>query len=175
MKHISPPRLNKRSARQHGSVIVEFALVLTLLITLMAGIFEFGRAFWYYDTLSKATRDGARLMAMVATTDIASGVGLTQTRVVNAVSAAGVPNFLATNVTVTCLNAAYAVITCANVSVTPPVTPPAATPWGVRVQIVGYTMTMGQFIPFLIGANSNYTTTLSPHTTMRYMPLGTLP
>ncbi len=152
-------------------MVVEFALVLTLLITLMAGIFEFGRAFWYYDTLTKATRDGARLMAMAATTDIASGVGLTQTRVVNAVSAAGVPNFLANNVTVTCLNAAYAVITCPNVSVTPP----AAAPWGVRVQIVSYTMTIGQFIPFLIGANSNYTTTLSPHTTMRYMPLGTAP
>ena len=171
MKHLSFTHFSKQTNRQQGAAIVEFALVLTLLITLMAGIFEIGRAFWYYDALIKATRDGARLMSMAANSKIEAGVGLAQTRVVNAVSAAGVPGFIADNVAVSCLNAAYAVITCANVSVTPPVTPP----WGVRVQIVGYTMTIGQFIPFLIGANSNYTTTLSPHTTMRYMPLGTAP
>ena len=169
MKHLSPTLFKKRSARQQGAVVVEFALVLTLLITLMAGIFEFGRAFWYYDTLTKATRDGARLMAMVANTDIEASVVLAQTRVVNAVSAAGVPDFDADNVAVTCLTATYGEIACSNV------TPLVAPPWGVRVQIVGYGMTIGQFIPFLIGANSNYTATLAPHTTMRYMPLGTLP
>ncbi len=164
MKHLSFTHYSKQTNRQQGAAIVEFALVLTLLITLMAGIFEIGRAFWYYDALTKATRDGARLMSMAANSEIKAGVGLAQTRVVNAVSAAGVPNFLATNVTVTCLNAAYGVIDCANVTVTPPVAPP----WGVRVQIVGYTMTIGQFIPFLIGASSN-SATLSPQTTMRYM------
>ena len=165
MKHFSPTLFKKRSPHQQGAVVVEFALVLTLLITLMAGIFEFGRAFWYYDTLTKATRDGARLMAMAANTDIVAGVGLTQTRVFNAVSAAGVPDFLAANVQVTCLNTAYGTTPCTN----------GTPPWGVRVQIVGYGMTIGQYIPFLIGANSNYTATLSPFTTMRYMPLGTLP
>lgn len=165
MKHLSPTLFKKRTARQQGTVVVEFALVLTLLITLMAGIFEFGRAFWYYDTLSKATRDGARLIAMAANTEIEAGVGIAQTRVVNAVSAAGVPDFDATNVTVTCLNATYGAVACTN----------GVPPWGVRVQIVGYGMTIGQFIPFLIGANSNYAATLSPFTTMRYMPLGTLP
>ena len=165
MKHVSPTLFKKHSVHQQGAVVVEFALVLTLLITLMAGIFEFGRAFWYYDTLSKATRDGARLMAMAANTDIEAGVGLTQTRVLNAVNAAGVPDFLAANVTVTCLTTVYGTTPCTN----------GAPPWAVRVQIVGYAMTIGQFIPFLIGANSNYTATLSPFTTMRYMPLGTLP
>lgn len=165
MKHVSPTLFKKRSARQQGAVVVEFALVLTLLITLMAGIFEFGRAFWYYDTLTKATRDGARLMAMAANTDIVAGVGLTQTRVFNAVNAAGVPDFEEANVTVTCLTAAYSATPCTN----------GTTPWAVRVQIVNYTMTIGQFIPFLIGANSNYAATPAPFTTMRYMPLGTLP
>lgn len=165
MKHVSPTLFKKCSAHQRGAVVVEFALVLTFLITLMAGIFEFGRAFWYYDTLTKATRDGARLIAMAANTKIEAGVGLTQARVVNAVSAAGVPDFEADNVTVTCLNAAFGTIDCTN----------GVLPWGVRVQIVGYGMTIGQYIPFLIGANSNYTATLAPHTTMRYMPLGTLP
>jgi Flp pilus assembly protein TadG len=166
MKHASPTHFKKRSARQQGAAVVEFALVLTLLITLMAGIFEFGRAFWYYDTLTKATRDGARLMAMASNTDMAANIGLTQARVFNAVNAAGVPDFDAEdNVSVTCLTATYGEVACTN----------GVSPWGVRVQIVGYGMTIGQFIPFLIGANSNYTTTLSPHTTMRYMPLGTLP
>ena len=165
MNHLSPTLFKKCLARQQGAAVVEFALVLTLLITLMAGIFEFGRAFWYYDTLTKATRDGARLIAMAANTDIEAGVGIAQTRVVNAVSAAGVPDFEADNVTVTCLNAAFGTIDCTN----------GVPPWGVRVQIVGYDMTIGQFIPFLIGANSNYAATLSPFTTMRYMPLGTLP
>lgn len=166
MKHLSPTPSKKPSAHQQGAVVVEFALILTLLITLMAGIFEFGRAFWYYDTLTKATRDGARLMSMTDNTAITAGVGLAQTRVRNAVNAAGVPGFELANVQVTCLDAAFTTsVGCTN----------GTAIGGVRVQIVGYAMTIGQFIPFLIGANSNYTATLAPHTTMRYMPLGTLP
>lgn len=171
MKHLSQTHHCRQSKRQRGAAIVEFALVLSLLITLMAGIFEFGRAFWYYDALTKATRDGARLMSVVPNTAIDTGVTAATAQVVNVVTNAGVPDFDADNVSVTCLNAAYGEIACANVSVTPPV----AAPWGVRVQIVGYGMTIGQFIPFLIGANSNYTATLAPHTTMRYMPFGTVP
>ena len=155
----------RRSVRQQGAAIVEFALILPLLITLMAGIFEFGRAFWYYDALTKATRDGARFMAVAPNTTIETGVTDAINQVVSVVTDAGVPSFTSANVTVTCLTAAYGITACTN----------GAPPWGVRVQIVGYGMTIGQFIPFLIGANSNYAATLSPFTTMRYMPLGTLP
>jgi Flp pilus assembly protein TadG len=155
----------RRSARQQGAAIVEFALVLPLLITLMAGIFEFGRAFWYYDALTKATRDGARLMSVVPRATIETGVTDTKAQVVNVVTNAGVPGLTNANVTVTCLTAAYATTACTN----------GTAPWGVRVQIVGYGMTIGQFIPFLIGAgaDNSYTATLAPHTTMRYMPFGT--
>ena len=153
----------RRSARQQGAAIVEFALVLPLLITLMAGIFEFGRAFWYVDALTKATRDGARLMSVVPKATIETGATDAVAQVVSAVTIAGVPGFTNANVTVTCLTAAFATTACTN----------GTAPWGVRVQIVGYGMTIGQFIPFLIGANTNYTTTLSPHTTMRYVPFGT--
>ena len=48
----------------HGVAAVEFALLLFLLLILVAGIVEFGRAFWYYDALAKATRDGARFLSM---------------------------------------------------------------------------------------------------------------
>lgn len=131
----------------------------------MAGIFEFGRAFWYYDALTKATRDGARFMTVVPNTTIETGVTDAIDQVVSVVTDAGVPSFTSANVTVTCLTAAYGTTACTN----------GTLPWGVRVQIVSYGMTIGQFIPFLIGANSNYTTTLSPFTTMRYMPFGTAP
>lgn len=152
----------KRALQQQGAAIVEFALVLTLLITLMAGIFEFGRAFWYYDALTKSTRDGARLMSVAKNTAVENGVTNTIAQVVSAVTDAGVPNFTGANVQVTCHNAAFtATIACTSGTVI----------GGVRVQIIGYNMTIGQFIPFLLGGSNNYTAGLSPHTSMRYMPL----
>lgn len=164
MCHQLSTPLKKRSACQQGAVVVEFALVLTLLISMVAGIFEFGRAFWYYDALTKATRDGARLMSVSPKATIASAaVGDAKTQVTNAVTDAGVPGFANANVAVTCLTAAFVDSACAD----------GTAPGGVRVQIVGYTMTIGQFIPFLIGASSSYSATLSPHTSMVYMPVGT--
>ena len=149
---------------QRGVAAVEFALVLTLLITLMAGIFEIGRAFWYYDALTKATRDGARLMAVTPksnlTTALTGGIAKAKIQVADAVTAAGVPSFTTANVAVTCLDAAFNDSTCVN----------GTAPGGVRVQITGFDLTIGQFIPFLIGSSSNYSASLSPHTTMRYMP-----
>lgn len=139
---------------------MEFALILALLISILAGIFEFGRAFWYYDALTKATRDGARLMSVTNKDTIADpGVGNAQTLVANVVTDAGVPNFTTANVSVTCLDATFNDASCAN----------GTAPGGIRVQIVGYSMTIGQFIPFLLGGSSSYTANVSPHTTMRYM------
>lgn len=153
----------RRPTSQHGGAAVEFALILALLISILAGIFEFGRAFWYYDALTKATRDGARLMSVTdkatLNTAVTGGIALTKTQVVNAVTDAGVPDFTTANVEVTCLDATFADASCAN----------GTAPGGVRVQIVGYSMTIGQFIPFLLGGSSSYTASLSPHTTMRYM------
>jgi Flp pilus assembly protein TadG len=148
------------NVRVHGGAVVEFALILTLLITIMAGIFEFGRAFWYYGTLTKATRDAARLMSVSArATVLSQGVPAAKAIIVNVASEAGLPGFSTTNVDVVCLDASFNNSFCVD----------GTAPGGVRVQIVGYTMTIGQFIPFLIGASRNYAATLSPHTTMRYM------
>lgn len=145
---------------QHGGAVVEFALILALLITILAGVFEFGRAFWYYDALTKATRDGARLMSVSATATIASqGMQAARDTVTNDVTAAAVPDFTSANVQVNCLNATFDDVACSD----------GTAPGGVRIQIVGYTMSIGRFIPFLIGASSSYSVTLSPHTTMRYM------
>jgi Flp pilus assembly protein TadG len=48
----------------HGASAVEFALVLPLLVLLVFGIFEFGRAFSIQVQLSGAAREGARVMAI---------------------------------------------------------------------------------------------------------------
>lgn len=148
------------SSKQYGGAAIEFALILTLLITIMAGIFEFGRAFWYYDTLTKATRDAARLMSVSAkATVLSQGVPAAKAIIVNAANDAGLPGFLTSNVEVVCLDNSFNSSACVD----------GTAPGGVRVGIVGYTMTIGQFIPFLIGASRNYAATLSPYTTMRYM------
>lgn len=152
----SSPSLHKHA----GGAAVEFALVLALLITIVAGIVGFGRAFWYYDALSKATRDGARAMSVSVTADMASEVERAKALVVSAATSAGVPDFTKVNVDVVCLNASFnGSSSCSD----------GVVPGAIRVQIVNYQISLGQFIPFLIGASSTYSATLAPHTTMRYM------
>ena len=50
--------------RDRGAAAVEFALVLPLLVLLVFGIAEFGRAYNVQTTLSGAARDGVRVMAL---------------------------------------------------------------------------------------------------------------
>ncbi|WP_175734521.1 TadE/TadG family type IV pilus assembly protein [Burkholderia ambifaria] len=53
----SPP---PRRRAQRGSTIVEFALIASILIMLLIGVFEFGRVLFYWNTASEAIRLGAR-------------------------------------------------------------------------------------------------------------------
>ena len=48
-------------ARQQGAVAVEFALVASLLFTLLFGITEMSRILFYWNTAGEVTRLGARL------------------------------------------------------------------------------------------------------------------
>jgi hypothetical protein len=50
--------------RQKGLYIVEFALVAGLFFVLLFGIIEFARALFTWNTLTEATRRGARLAAV---------------------------------------------------------------------------------------------------------------
>jgi hypothetical protein len=46
--------------REEGIQLAEMAIVLPIFLALLAAIAEFGNYFYYYNTLAKATRAGAR-------------------------------------------------------------------------------------------------------------------
>ena len=56
--------------REEGIAAVEFAILLIPLLVIVTGITEFGRAMYYYNTIAKAARDGARLMSTQTPADI---------------------------------------------------------------------------------------------------------
>ncbi len=49
------------AARERGAALVEFTMVLPLLLALIFGIVDFGRAFQSWITITNAAREGARL------------------------------------------------------------------------------------------------------------------
>lgn len=75
----------KGRRRDRGAAAVEFALVLPMLVLLVVGIAEFGRAYHVQTTVSGAAREGVRVMALendasaarATVKSYASGLGLT--------------------------------------------------------------------------------------------------
>ena len=122
--------------RQRGVTAVEFAILAALLMTLLLGVIEFGRALFVANALAESTRRGARMAAVCP-------VGDTRPAQVAIFANAGgasrvAPDLTTANVEVSYLNASGAVL---------------ANPGGsfasiryVRVRIVGYTQRM--MIPF---------------------------
>ncbi len=146
--------------QQRGVAAVEFALLLMVMITLVAGILELGRTFWYYDAMSKATRNGARAMSVAAKATLGTvGAPAAIAQVVADVGSAGVIGFESDNVLVLCVSSTNVETACAD----------ASSPIGVRVRVTGYSMTLGKMMPFLLGAASSYDIGLAPSTTMPYM------
>lgn len=148
---------------QVGAVAVEFAFVIVILLLIMAGMVEFGRTFWYADALTKATRDGARVMSSWPIGTISSqGVGIAHGIAKGSANAANVnPLLVPENVQVQCLNEAFSTVTCAD----------GTAPTNVRVSITGFSVNLGQWFPFIgsDGLISLGNVPLAPHTTMRYM------
>lgn len=152
--------------QQVGVAAVEFAFVIVIMLLIMAGVVEFGRTFWYADALTKATRDGARMMSTWEASDISNGVTKVQDRVIAVAAAANVsPALVNANVTVQC-------------DTPPPASPfsfgacsSGTAPANVRVSITGFTINLGAWFPFIgpDGLISFSNISLSPHTTMRYM------
>src|SRR5687767_10195268 len=59
--------LGRRAASRKGSALVEFAVVLPLLVLIILGIIEFGRAMMVLETLTHIAREGARRGALSGT------------------------------------------------------------------------------------------------------------
>jgi Flp pilus assembly protein TadG len=154
-------RFNART--QRGVAAIEFALVLVVLLLILGGIFEFGRVFWFYNAMTKATRDGARVMSTTNVLAVNSqGVPAAQNLVVAEANAARVsPPLLMANVQVECLNDSFQTVTCVD----------GVAPANVRVGIVNYSVVIGGWFPLLstVGGTVSYTVTINPQTTMRYM------
>ena len=62
----SPHKLLRRLRHaEDGAVVVEFAIVLPVLLTLLLGLAEVGRALWYHQLVTKSVRDATRYLARV--------------------------------------------------------------------------------------------------------------
>jgi Flp pilus assembly protein TadG len=58
--------LNKRKKSERGAELVEFALMLPILLVILAGLWDFGRAYRTYQAITNAAREGARLAVVPA-------------------------------------------------------------------------------------------------------------
>lgn len=53
--------MSSERKHEHGQSLVEFALVLPVLVIVLMGLFDFGRAVYAFNTVSNAAREGARV------------------------------------------------------------------------------------------------------------------
>lgn len=148
--------------QQKGLYIVEFALVAALFFVLLFGVIEFARTLFVWNTLTEATRRGARLAA-VCPVDHASIANVT---VFNAPAAAGASPILSgldsSDVVTEYLDQAGAVTASFNDI------------RYVRVRIVGFTHTM--LIPDLLPGLPGMTLTAPTfETTLPRESLGAVP
>ena len=60
-------RMSSRGNRQQSQALIEFALISPVLLLLVFGIIDIGRAVFYYDTLNHAVREGARAAVQAET------------------------------------------------------------------------------------------------------------
>jgi len=100
--------------RQRGIMMVEFIIVAPILLLLLLGISEFGRALYQYNTLTKSVRDGARYLAANAVVGSTSTIVIDSTDISETTNlviygnTAGsgtekLPGLSASNITVSCL------------------------------------------------------------------------
>ena len=90
IRKIAPITPFRGKQRKKGQAVVELALMLPLILLLIFGITEFGRAWMTVNVMYTATREGARLAVVTApdvprvegrVTEICSTAGITPTSI----------------------------------------------------------------------------------------------
>jgi Flp pilus assembly protein TadG len=144
-----------------GAALAEAAISLPLLVLMLGAAAEFGRFMYYYNTLGKATRAGARYIVTREFSGPNAGTNLADTRrlVVYGNTAGTGTNVLnggtLTTAMVEICSKVGSVTTC----------PAIGTPEAVTVRITGYTYTP----IFAFGPMQSLGINIEPSTTMRYM------
>jgi Flp pilus assembly protein TadG len=64
-------RIKSCRENERGSTLVEFAIGVTVFLTAMFAVLEFGRALWVHNALADAARRGARYATMHSSADAA--------------------------------------------------------------------------------------------------------
>jgi TadE-like protein len=87
--------------RSRGQALVEFALAVPVLLVILVGLFDFGRAIFAYNSLSNAAREGARVAIVDQT--VVNGVPVGATEAANQATGLGLNPADATQVQVSYL------------------------------------------------------------------------
>lgn len=115
-----------RLARQRGVAAVEFAIISSLLFTVLFGVMEMGRLLWTWNAAAEATRFGARLAVVCDLND-----SHIKSRMISRL-----PSLVNGNIVVTYLNPPAADNTCTDANCK-----------AVKVALTGYTH--NTIIPFV--------------------------
>ena len=65
-------RIKNCRDNERGSTLVEFSIAVTIFVTAMFAVMEFGRALWVHNALTDAARRGARYATLHTQADSAS-------------------------------------------------------------------------------------------------------
>ncbi|MEP6921886.1 MAG: TadE/TadG family type IV pilus assembly protein [bacterium] len=145
-----------------GTALAEAAIVLPLLVLMLGAAAEFGRFMYYYNTLGKATRAGARYIVTREVSGPNAGTNLADAKnlvVFGNIGGTGANVLNGANLTTA------RVEICGITGGGPPTCPAAGIPQTIVVRITGYSYTP----LFAIGPMQSLGIDIQPSTTMRYM------
>ena len=94
----------RESDRRRGSAAVEAALILPIMVSLMLGVWEVGRAVQMTQLLNDAARQGARMAAGGTCNGTPVTVAMVQQAVLNSMTASGFPSAAVSAAQVTLTN-----------------------------------------------------------------------
>jgi Flp pilus assembly protein TadG len=137
-------------SQESGQSLLEFAMALPILLLLAIGTIEFGRAYYQYNTLSKAVRQAARYMSMHAYTSAERTIAQRMAIYGNAAGTGSpcLPGLTTSNIVITPRNGGTTL---------------AVPPEWVKVSVTGYTFQ--SMFPKIVPISAS----LTPAVEMRYV------